>query len=203
MKLYRVLFVAFFILSMGTAIRSQTAAAFAGAKIAVVNSGTFYDEKAGITKLVSALKALDTEFKPRQDELLSLNTRLENIIKEVKQLEDKLNETRPAVPIDTNAVRNTLAAKTDEAQRLQVEMKRKQEDAKQAYERRSKLVIDPINNDIGKAIDAYAKTRGIDIILDASKLVDAGVILALSGSADVTEAFIKDYNAKNSSVPVK
>jgi Skp family chaperone for outer membrane proteins len=203
MKLFCVALVAFFILTTRPSVFSQPTAPFGGAKVAVMNSAAFYDEKAGITKLVNAYKLLNDQFKPEQDKLVALNTRIQALAKEIEQLQAKLNEARPAVPIDVNATRNLIITKNEEGERLQIDLKRKQEDAKQAYERESKLKIDPISNDIGKAIDAYAKTRGIDLILDLSKLAETGAILALSSTADVTDAFIKDYNAKNSGVPVK
>jgi Skp family chaperone for outer membrane proteins len=201
MKLLGGLLVAFLFLTINHAVRAQTAAPFAGAKVAVINSGSFYDEKVGITKLVNAIKGVNAEFKPEQDKLIAISTRIETLAKEIQDLQTKLNTTPP--PPDANAIRTAIAAKTEEGERLQLEFKRRQEDAKQAYEKRSKQAIDPISTDIGKAIDLYAKARGIDLILDLTKLAEAGAVLALSSSVDVTDAFIKDYNAKNAGVPVK
>ncbi len=46
---------------------------------------------------------------------------------------------------------------------------------------------------MGKALDAYAKTHGITLIIDGSQTP----ILYASESMDVTKAFITEYNLKN------
>ena len=200
MKLQRATILVFVTLAAAIATYSQP---FAGAKVAMINTEAFSDEKSGITKLVNADKALDVEFKPKQDELNAMKTRYDNLAKEVQQLQDKLSSPPKGVPFDENATRVALNNKVDEGQRLEIEIKRKAEDAKAQYEKRSKVVIGPISADIGKAMNVFAKTHGIDMILDTSKLGGAGVILYMNAAADVTEAFIKDYNLKNAGVPVK
>ena len=44
------------------------------AKIALVNTDEFADEKTGITRLVSAMKRVDGEFQPRRTELQRCRT---------------------------------------------------------------------------------------------------------------------------------
>ncbi|MBC7911954.1 MAG: OmpH family outer membrane protein, partial [Pyrinomonadaceae bacterium] len=150
-------------------------------KIAFVNTQAFADEKAGITRFVAALKNLDREFKPRRDELTTLATRIQTLAKEIEQ-------TRSV------ADPKTLQIKQDEGEKLQRELKFKKEEAEAAFQKRSEEVLGAITNDILKALDGYAKQRGITSVLDWSKME---AMLMLDPSADITAAFIADYNSKN------
>lgn len=55
-------------------------------------------------------------------------------------------------------------------------------------------VLDPIEADVMRALDKYAQAHGIAIVLDRAKLADA--VLVVAPGADITDAFIKDYNGK-------
>jgi len=169
-------------------------------KMAFIDSGAFADEKAGVTKYVNAYKSLAAEFKPATDELISINTRLETLSKEAQAIQDKFSGTPPP-GVDLNALRTSLDQKVDEGQRLQIDLKRKQEDLKAKYQKREAAVAGPIMNEIGNAIEVYRKAKGYDLVLDASKLVDS--ILAYDKSLDITAAFIADFNSKSSGVPAK
>jgi Skp family chaperone for outer membrane proteins len=197
MKLRRITGLFFVIAIAAVAAYSQNASI----KIALINTDIFGDEKAGITKYINANTSLNAEFQPKETELKATATRLDDLSKEIQQLQAKF--ASPPAGYDMEAARNTLTTKTEEGQRLQIEFKRKQEDAKTQYERRQKIVLGPISTEIGNAITAFGKARGIDMILDPSKLADSGALLYLNDAADMTDAFIKDFNAKNSGVPVK
>lgn len=175
---------------------SQTAPA-ANAKVALIDTGAFADPKAGITKFLNAYKALDSEFKPARDELVGLNTRIDTLKKEIDQLQTRANTSPP----DVNAIVVSINQKTDEVTRLQTDFKRKQEDGQSRIARREREVTDPIWKEVGDAILVYGKTKNIDILIDLSKL--AGAVLMLNETVDITDAFIKEFNAKTSGVPVR
>jgi hypothetical protein len=59
---------------------------------------------------------------------------------------------------------------------------------------REREVLDPIEADVMRALDAYTQSHGIAILLDRDKLEDA--VLVVAAGADITDAFIKDYDAK-------
>jgi Skp family chaperone for outer membrane proteins len=153
-------------------------------KIAFINTEAFSDDKVGIVRYVNAVKSLEKEFKPIQDNLISMNTRL-------KTLSDEIQKLSGAAVVDPK----TIQAKQDEAEQLQRDMKRKKEDADDAFQKRYQVVVSPISQDIGKALDSFAASRGITVILDISKLVPAGIILTANPAADVTQAFITEYNS--------
>jgi len=166
-------------------------------KIALVNSDAFGYEKTGVTKLINAYKALETEFKPTTDDLAATSARLDGLVKEIQQLQTQLNSNQG----DSTAIRKTMDQKTDEGTRLQIDLKRKQEDAKAKLDKRQAQVTQPIVKEISAALEAYGKKNSIDMILDVSKL--DGSILMINYAMDITDAFIKDFNAKAVGIPVK
>ena len=154
-------------------------------KIAYIDTGAFGEDKGGITRLVTAMNALEREFKPRQDELNNLQARLKTIADEIS----KLSGNSVVDP-------KTIQAKQDEGEKLQRELKYKKEQADADFARRYKEVIDPISADIFKALNQFAGQRGITMILDISKLAPNGVVLTANPNMDVTAAFITEFNAK-------
>jgi Skp family chaperone for outer membrane proteins len=152
-------------------------------KIAFIDTGAFGDEKAGITRYVTAVKSLEREFKPRQDELNGMQTR-------IKTIADEINKLSGSAVVDPK----TIQAKQDEGERINRDLKYKKEQADADFAKRYQEVVGPISSDIGKALDAFASQRGITMILDISKLAPA--ILTVNPNMDVTSAFIAEYNSK-------
>jgi Skp family chaperone for outer membrane proteins len=158
------------------------------AKIVVINTAAF-DDKEGITKYANAMTALIAEFNPAQNELQGLVKRYETLAGEI----ENARKANPAVPIN----QQSLQTKVDEAQGLEVQIKRKQEDGKTKFEKRQQQVLGPILADIMKAMDEFSKQKGYALILDAAKLEGAGLILAVDiPKVDVTKEFITYYNAR-------
>jgi Skp family chaperone for outer membrane proteins len=153
-------------------------------KIAFIDTGAFGEEKGGITRYVNAVKALEREFKPRQDELNGMQTRIKTIADEI----GKLTGNSVVDP-------KTIQTKQDEGERLQRDLKYKKEQADADFAKRYQEVVGPISQDIGKALDTFATQRGITMILDISKLAPA--ILTVNPAMDVTSAFITEYNTRN------
>lgn len=166
----------------------QTGGALAGAtKIAVIDIQAFGDEKAGIARLMNAYTSLRREFKPRQDELQGLRTRYETLGKEYEQLSKAQQAVDPT----------SLQKKIDDMQVLEKEIKRKQEDAQTAVEKREGELTGPVWDDINSALRNFARQRGISLILEKSKLAGNGLLFVVDDSMDITRAFIADYNQRN------
>ncbi|MEO7674625.1 MAG: OmpH family outer membrane protein [Pyrinomonadaceae bacterium] len=167
------------------------AATGAAGKIGLVNISAFADDKAGIAKFRTALTTLDAEFKVLNDEINTMRTKYQTLATEIQ----KAQQAPPAgVPVkDTPAA---LAAKVEEAQNLEIQIKRKQEDGKARYERRYPAVVGPVFNDIIKALNDYARQKGFAIILDGAKLEQAEILLGFDDKYDVTKDFIVFYNAR-------
>ena len=181
--------VAFFAVS--TFAQTGAATAVGNAKIVVIDTGAFADDKAGITKYKNAMKSLDTEFATVQSDLNSTAARLQTLQKEIQTLQDQAAGGK--VPVDTKSAQ----AKVDQFQVLQTEYKRKQEDAKARFDRRQEQIMGPIMQDIFKAMQDFATQKGYDLILDAVKLDAQQMILAfIPAKVDVTRDFITFYNSR-------
>jgi len=149
-------------------------------KMALIYSDAFLDPKNGIAKFTSISNTLEREFQPRKTELQNLQTRINTLTKEIS---------------DTQAVAdpNTIRQKRDQLDQANIEFKRKGEDAQAAFEKRRQEIFLPLQQDIAKALEAYAKSRGITVIVDGSSVPFAYA----ADSIDITRAFIADFNSKN------
>ena len=159
---------------------STTSANVPDSKVAVIDSAAFQDEKQGILKVVSALKRLNTEFQPRA-------TELENLDQQIKKAEADLQK---AAPVQDPKVSQQQQDKIDEMKKT---LQRKTEDYQAAVNKRLQDVRAPLYDDIGKALNTFAKARGITLILDVSQVQG---LFVMSDAVDITGAFIADYNSK-------
>ncbi len=169
------------------AARPATAAPQTGAtgdaKIAIIYSEAFFDQKQGIARFNTLLTTLNREFQPRQTELDGMRTR-------ITQQTDELNKLQQSgTPVDPKS----LQAKADALDQLKKEYQRKGEDATAAYNKRRQEIFSPLQEDIGKQLEAFAKQRGISVIIDGSQVP----VLYAADSIDITRAFIQEYNSKN------
>jgi Skp family chaperone for outer membrane proteins len=149
-------------------------------KMAMIYSDLFLDPKTGIARFSSLLGTLNREFQPRQAELQGLQTRITTLTKEI-------DDTQSVA--DPNAIRT----KRDQLVQLQTDFKRKGEDAEAAYTKRRQEIFLPLQQDIGRALEAFAKARGITVIVDGSQVP----VVYAADSIDITRAFISDFNSKN------
>jgi Skp family chaperone for outer membrane proteins len=163
-----------------TPATQQATVAVPDSKIAMIYSDAFMDPKTGIAKFNSLLSTLNREFQPRQTELQGLQTRINTLTKEI-------NDTQSV------ADPNTIRQKRDQLEQLNTEFKRKGEDAEAAYNKRRQDIFLPLQQDIGKALEAFAKARGITVIVDGSQVP----VVYAAESIDITRAFINEFNSKN------
>ena len=158
----------------------QSNVAVPDSKMALIYSDAFTDPKNGIARFGTLLTTLNKEFQPRQTELTSMDQKIQQLTKEIN---------------DTQAVADpkTIAQKRDQLESLNRDFKRKGEDAQAAYGRRRQEIFGPLQVDIGKALEAFAKSRGITVIVDGSQVP----MVYADNSIDITKAFISDFNSKN------
>jgi Skp family chaperone for outer membrane proteins len=150
-------------------------------KVAVIFSEAFQDPKTGIARFVVLLTKLNSEFQKTQDDLNQTRQR-------IAQLNDEVNKTKNV------ADPKVTQQKIDQLDQLKKEYQRKGEDAQAAYQRRRIEVFGPLQDDVSKALDAYAKSHAITIIIDGSQV--PGLLYA-SETIDITKGFISDFNLKN------
>lgn len=150
-------------------------------KLALVDTDQFLDEKAGIVRLVTAAKKVENEFLPRRTELQGLQAQIDKLTTDLQK----------AAPVQDQKV---SAQQQDTIDSKKRELTRKTEDAQSQYQKRLQDMLGPVYDDIGKALDAYAKAHGITLILDVTKI--QGIVSAAE-SLDITKAFITEFNSKN------
>ncbi|HSK64209.1 MAG TPA: OmpH family outer membrane protein [Pyrinomonadaceae bacterium] len=158
----------------------QASVALPDSKIAMIYSEEFLDPKTGIAKYTSLANTLNREFQPRRTELEGLQTRIQTLTKEI-------NDTQSVA--DPNAIRT----KRDQLEQLNTDLKRKTEDAEAAYSKRRQDLFTPLQVEIGKALEAFAKARGITVIVDGSQVP----LVYAAETINVTRAFINEFNSKN------
>lgn len=159
---------------------TQATVAVPDSKMAMIYSDAFMDPKTGIAKFSTLLSTLNREFAPRQTELQGLQTRINTLTKEI-------NDTQNVA--DPNAIRT----KRDQLEQLNTEFKRKGEDAEAAYGKRRQDIFLPLQQDIAKALESFAKARGITVIVDGSQVP----VVYAADNIDITRAFINEFNSKN------
>jgi Skp family chaperone for outer membrane proteins len=161
---------------------APTSGPVAQSKIALIFSDFFQDPKTGIARINATMNALNREFQPRQ-------TELNQTAQKIQQLQDEITKAQQGNSTDAKA----LQAKIDLLDQTKKDYQRKGEDATAAYNKRKQAIFAPLQEDISKALEAYARAHGISVLIDGS-----AVPLAYAADAiDVTRPFINDYNSKN------
>jgi len=168
-------------ISSGPATTGSTTGNVPEAKVALVDTDAFLDEKVGIQRLVAAAKKLEAEFQPRRAELQTLQAQVDKMTADLQK----------AAPVQDPKV---SAQQQDAIDTKKRDITRKTEDAQSAYQARMQALLSPVYDEIGKALDAFAKAHGITLILDVTKV--QGIVSA-DGSLDITKAFITEFNSKN------
>ena len=158
----------------------QTNVPVPDSKMAMIYSDAFLDPKTGIARFNSLLSTLNREFEPRRSELQGLQTKIGTLEKEIADTQSVA---------DPNAIRQ----KRDQLAQLSTDLKRKGEDAEALYNKRRQEIFGPLQQDIGKALEAFAKARGITVIVDGSQVP----VVYAADSIDITRAFINEFNSKN------
>jgi Skp family chaperone for outer membrane proteins len=174
--------------SSPAATTSQTTApnvALPVSKMAVIYTDVFLDPKSGIAKFNTVLNKLNGEFQKTKDDITQLQNRAQALEAEIS----KLQSAPAGTPID----QRSLQAKIDQLEQMKKDIQRKAEDAQAAYNRRRQELFSPLQDEIGKALEVFAKSRGINVIIDGAQVP----LLYAADSTDITRAFISDFNSKN------
>ncbi len=167
------------------ASQAAPAVALPMSKMAIIYTDLFLDPKTGIAKFNSLVTKLNGEFQKTKDEIQAMQTRGQTLETEVT----KLRDAPAGTPIDNTA----LQSKIDQLEQLKKDIQRKAEDAQAAYNRRRQELFSPLQTEIGRALETFAKARGINVIIDGAQVP----LLYAAESTDITRAFIADFNSKN------
>ena len=162
---------------------TQSTANVPESKIALIYSDAFLDAKTGIGRFTTLINNLNREFQPRQTKIQGLQERIKALTDEVNKIQGASSVVEP----------KTIQAKMDQLEQLKKELTREGEDAQGAYNKRRTELFTPLQDDIGKALEAYAKAHNINVIIDGSQVP----LVYAADALDITRAFIADFNSKN------
>jgi Skp family chaperone for outer membrane proteins len=162
---------------------AQTAVTVPESKIALIYSDAFLDAKTGIARFNTLVTTLNREFQPRQTELQTMQQRITTLTNEVNQAQAASSVVDP----------KSIQAKIDTLEQLKKDYQRKGEDAQAAYNKRKQDIFQPLQDDIGKALELYAKQHNINVIIDGSQVP----LVYAADALDITRAFINEFNSKN------
>jgi len=146
----------------------------------VIYSNEFTDPKTGIAKFGVLVNALNKEFDIKKKELDALQTK-------ALQLNDEIEKTRNV------ADPKQIQAKMDQLEQMKKDFTRKSEDAQALSDKRQAETFQPLQDEIKKALEIYAKAHGINVIIDGSNVP----VVYAADSLDITRAFINEFNSKN------
>jgi Skp family chaperone for outer membrane proteins len=151
--------------------------AAAPGNIAVIDSAAFGSEKAGITRVMNAMKTLETKFQPLRTELRGMRDRLTTMradIEKKRAIQDQ----------------RTTAQQIEAADQLEVQIKRKAEDAQASYQKESLAAMEPLQKEIFNALTTYSQSKGISLLIDINRVP----VIYSAPTIDITKEFIADYN---------
>jgi len=177
MKVFRIVVAAAAFAAFTILAQTQTRPAAAPTTVAIIDSSAFSDEKTGIARVMVAMQQIETRFTPLRTELRTMRDRLTTLradIQKKRLIQDP----------------KMTAQQTDEADRLEVDIKRKAEDAQASYQKESLTILDPLQKDIGTSLTAYAQSKGITLLIDSNRVP----LVYAAQQLDITKDFIADYN---------
>jgi len=177
MKAFRIIVAAAAFVAFTIIVHTQTRPAPPPTNVAIIDSSAFTDDKAGIARVMSAMQQIETKFQPLRTELRGMRERLAT-------MRSDLQKKRPVQDP------KLTAQQTDAANQLEVDIKRKAEDAQTSYQRESLAALDPLQKEIGTALTTYAQSKGITLLIDVNRVP----IVYAASSLDITKDFIADYN---------
>ncbi|OYT71659.1 MAG: hypothetical protein CFK52_07300 [Chloracidobacterium sp. CP2_5A] len=150
-------------------------------RIAVVNTQAFGEV---INEYRQQVTTLQAEFRPTIETLQRLGAEIQAEEGALQRLADQL---APDIRLK----------RSEDLERKKKDFKRRQEDFNEAAEKRSVILLNPVREKISKALEAYAKERGIQILLDVATAAEAGGLVYLAPGMDITEDFAARYNQAN------
>ena len=177
MRVFRIVVAAGAVAAFAILAQTQTRPAPPPTNVAIIDSSAFSDEKTGITRVMTAMQQIEAKFDPLRTEIRGMRDRLTTMRSDIqkKRLVQDAQMT---------------ARQTEEADRLELQIKRKAEDAQASYQKEQLAVLDPLQREIGTALTAYAQSRGVTLLIDANRVP----IVYAAANVDITRDFINDYN---------
>jgi len=157
--------------------------AFAQTKVGVISLQKAVLGTAEITKDQAAMTA---KFKPRQDELNSLQAQIQQITQQLQTQADKLT---PQAQEDLQA----------NGARLQREAQRKQQDLQEEVDAYRQDVLSKASQKMAEVVKKLAEAKGLDLVVDSSTAIFVKPTIDLTNEA--IAAYDKEYPATAAPAP--
>lgn len=177
MKVFRIIVAVAAVAAFAIIVQTQTRPAPTPTNVAIIDSSAFSDEKAGIARVMAGMQSIEAKYQPLRTELRGMRERLGTMRSDIQKKR----------PVQDPKL---TAQQTEAADRLEVDIKRKAEDAQASYQRESMAVLEPLQKDIGTALTAYAQSKGITLLIDVNRVP----VVYAAANLDITKDFIADYN---------
>lgn len=163
------------------AAATQSGGTGAEGKIAIINSSAFNSE---IGELKSKIEALGAEIDPKRKEIEALSKQMDDIKGKLQSQGQTVNDT----------MRNQWI---EQGQELEKVIKRKSEDYEALVQKRGQELTQPVYAKIQDALNKYASSKGIAMVIDGVSAQNNGLLLYAVKTTDITDDFIKEYNKAN------
>jgi Skp family chaperone for outer membrane proteins len=150
-------------------------------KVAVINTGRFYD---GIQEIKIKQDQVQKKFDPRIKDLEGLKKQMETLQQQIQQQQSVLGQDK-------------LQQMADQLADMQRRYQRSGEDLQAEVQKDSDTALGPIRQKLAEFVKGYATQRNIILILDKSAAFQTGTIAYVADAIDVTEDFIVEYNKAN------
>lgn len=157
-------------------------------KIVIINTGAFFDEKTGVTRILTAAKTLSAELAGKRSEVTQIIARAQQVEKEVATFRENVAK---GIPFDEKAAQ----AKVDELERLKREGKYMEDEFNTLAQKRQSQVVGPEYSAALAALSEYVKTKGYGMVFDVSKDQN-GMLIFATAQYDITRDFIAYYNTR-------
>ncbi len=172
-----------FVLFCASVVSAQQPPAqnFAPAKVAIVQSAMFADQKVGIGRFLDVQKKLNLEFKQTLDDLQKLKGQLDTVEKDLRTVPSNLMNEK------------AIGDKADLFERLKREFNFRSGEADAAMGKRYQEMMKPVSDEVSTMLANFAKKNGIDIVIDASK---TGGVYVFNNAPDITSQFVAYVNSQ-------
>jgi Skp family chaperone for outer membrane proteins len=149
--------------------------------------------KVGIVDILAfrdQIGELKIKYDKLQKEFATLYQELETLQGTLAAQEKTLNENKALTP-------QQAAKLSADFEGGKKEYQRKVEDTQVVARRRETEETEAIYDKLSKFLDQYCTKNGITTVFDARRLQETGVVVFASQKANITDDFIKAYNAAN------
>jgi Skp family chaperone for outer membrane proteins len=187
MKLIKTLELLVLIMSLAIAASAQSPAVPAAGgspapgkgRVALINS--------------SLLQVKLNDYKLKIDEL---NKQFEPRVKEVQTLVDRINALETTIRTQSGVLPPAkIAEMTDQLNEMKIQQKRKAEDLQADGEKARNQQLAPFKEKLQKFLQEFAAKHNISVLVDLANGVESNTVVWSDPRADVSQAFITEYNA--------